>query len=72
MKVVLNKEFLVDRIVVDVKHGKKDFVRLASEQIAKALVEQGCLLTQTQYSMEHDAYYTCVTVLVGNKERVLP
>jgi hypothetical protein len=72
INVVMNKHLGVDQLVFDLEHGKKDFTRLAAKVIAKALVEQACLTTQTEYDIVRNAYRTHVSVLVGNKQRILP
>ncbi len=72
IKVIMNKHFGVDQMVFDLEHGRKDFTRLAARQIAKALVEQACLVTQTEYDVRRGCYHTNVSVLVGQKERRLP
>lgn len=70
--VVLDQSLVVEKLEVDVKHGRNDFVRQATAEIAKELVERGCLLTRTEFDIESGMYRTYSVALVGRRKRVLP
>ena len=70
VKVVFNQNLHVQQFVVDVLHDKNNFVRYATAAIAKMIVEEGLLLTQTEYDIERGMYLThCSLLKLGDEER---
>jgi len=72
MNVIMDTHYAVGRLSLDVKHNRKNFLREASKSIAKILLENGCLIHDTEYNLEAQMYQTNVSLYIGHKERWLP
>ena len=72
MDIVMNRKFAFDVLHVDMDHGKKDWLRVAAEKLAKELLEHGCIVEHSTYNVKQGCYHTCFTVLTGREQRRLP
>ena len=70
--IVLNKMYAFDVLHVDMEHGKKDWLRIAAEALAKELLKNGCIVEHSTYNIERGAYHTSFTVLTGRQRMELP
>ena len=72
MKVVMDSQYAVGRLTVDIEHDKKNFLREAAKWIATALLENGCIIVDTRYDIEKQMYLSEMNLYIGHKERWLP
>ena len=73
IRMIFNRTLTVQRYVIDVEHNRKNFTRLAAEAIAKMIVEEGLLLTESEYDIQRDMYLThCTLLKLGDEQRKLP
>ncbi len=65
-------QMAVERLTVDIEINKDTFVQDAANQIALALIANGCLIHHSEYDIAKQIYKEVIHIHVGKKDMVLP